>query len=137
MASRDPKHMHVELYAIYREFDKELKKAGIDHILTCTYRSDIEQAALYSQGRTAPGKIVTNADAGQSPHNICAANYPCAMAFDIAIMKCGKIDWDTKNPDWKRAGEIGKKLGLTWGGNFKKVDMPHFELKNWKEIANV
>lgn len=59
-------------------------------ILTCTHRSNEEQNDLYAQGRTKPGKIVTNAKAGQSPHNFLPAR-----AFDIAFVKPGNLlDWN-------------------------------------------
>ena len=41
-----------------------------------------------------------------------------------------KLQWDGKDPVWKRLGEIGKKLGFRWGGDFKppaKPDLGHFE----------
>jgi peptidoglycan L-alanyl-D-glutamate endopeptidase CwlK len=47
---------------------------GIDLLVTSTYRDNASQEALYAQGRTAPGRIVTNARAGQSYHN-----YRCAV----------------------------------------------------------
>ena len=34
---------------------KAAKDAGIDLLITSTYRSKEEQAALYAQGRTKPG----------------------------------------------------------------------------------
>src|SRR3989304_316651 len=59
--------------------------------LTCTYRSPAEQAQLYAQGRTKPGKIVTYAKPGQSKHNVMPSN-----AFDIAFNLHGRLDWDPK-----------------------------------------
>ena len=42
--------------------------ADVWHV-TQGLRTMVEQEALYAQGRTAPGAIVTNAQPGQSPHN--------------------------------------------------------------------
>ena len=42
---------------------------GIELLVTSTYRDNFSQAALYAQGRTAPGRIVTNPRAGQSFQN--------------------------------------------------------------------
>src|ERR1051326_141849 len=39
-----------------------------------------------------------------------------------------KLQWDASDPIWARIGEIGKKLGLTWGGDWEVRDMGHFEL---------
>lgn len=91
-------------------------------ILTCTYRSNLEQAELYSQGRTKPGKIVTNAKPGQSKHN----SFP-SKAFDIAFLTNGKLDWSPAN--FKKFADIVKPLGITWGGDFKSLkDAPHYQI---------
>jgi peptidoglycan LD-endopeptidase CwlK len=42
------------------------------------FRTYAEQDALYAQGRTTPGNIVTNARAGYSNHNF-------GIAFDIGV----------------------------------------------------
>lgn len=99
-------------------------------ILTCTYRSPEEQTKLYAQGRTAPGPKVTNAKAGESPHNLLPAE-----AFDIAFKKeDGSLDW---NPElFKKFATIMKDctVGIVWGGDFKSIkDAPHFETKDWKK----
>lgn len=91
-------------------------------ILTCTYRSNEEQAELYAQGRTKPGKKVTNAKPGQSKHNSLPSK-----AFDIAFLTNGKLDWSPAN--FKAFADIVKPMGITWGGDFKSpVDLPHFQI---------
>jgi len=35
--------------------------------------------------------------------------------------------WDS--PAYKAVGALGTELGLEWGGNWKKVDEPHFQLR--------
>ncbi len=95
------------------------------HVLDITsgYRSPEEQTKLYAQGRTAPGKKVTNAKAGESLHNY-------GVAFDVAFMVDGKPSWDNKHP-WQLLGETGEALGLSWGGRWTAlVDRPHFEELN-------
>jgi peptidoglycan L-alanyl-D-glutamate endopeptidase CwlK len=42
---------------------------GLALVVTQGLRSMAEQDQLFAQGRTAPGKIVTNARAGESYHN--------------------------------------------------------------------
>ena len=54
------------------------KEHNIDLLVTSTYRDAESQNALYAQGRTAPGKIVTNAQAGDSWHN-----WRCAVDVEI------------------------------------------------------
>jgi len=46
-----------------------LEKRNVTARIVQGLRTWAEQDALYAQGRTAPGKIVTNAKAGQSYHN--------------------------------------------------------------------
>jgi len=121
---------------------KAAKDAGIDLLITSTYRSNEEQAALYAQGRTKPGAIVTNARPGDSYHN-----WRCA--FDVVPLRNGKPVWGTTGPDgdlWRKIGEMGEAAGLEWAGRWtgKLREMAHFQytggltlaqLKAGKEIA--
>lgn len=92
------------------------EEAGTPIRITEGYRSPARQAELYAQGRTKPGKIVTNAKPGESIHQ-----YGCA--FDIVFTKTGY------EGNWDKIGQLGKSLGFTWGGDFKSIkDRPHFEL---------
>jgi hypothetical protein len=97
--------------------------AGLALMVTQGLRSMAEQDALFAQGRTAPGRIVTNARAGHSYHNF-------GLAFDVLVLDAmGKADWDTSNPGWHLAGQVGKSLGLEWGGDWQDFpDLPHFQL---------
>jgi hypothetical protein len=96
-------------------------KNGYQIIITQGYRSIAEQDALYAQGRTKPGNIVTNAKGGSSNHNY-------RLAFDIAVLNSdGSIDWNT-NSKYNAVGKLGQSLGLEWGGAWTSfVDLPHFE----------
>lgn len=86
------------------------------------YRSFKKQAALYAKGRTKSGRKVTNARPGHSNHNF-------GIAVDIVFKPKGRWSWAEFHP-WKRLGELGKGLGLGWGGDWKRlVDRPHFQLK--------
>jgi peptidoglycan L-alanyl-D-glutamate endopeptidase CwlK len=107
-----------ELWKLYDEFRMAMYEAKIDFILTCTYRSQEEQVNLYEQGRSKPGHIVTWTKRSKHTER---------KAFDIAIIKDGKITWDSR--DYQKAGEIGMKIGLQWGGFFHPPDSPHFEVK--------
>lgn len=84
-------------------------------------RSYAEQNALYAQGRSKPGKKVTNARAGYSNHNF-------GIAFDIAVFEGNKYLPDSVK--YKAVGVLGMDLGLEWGGSWKTiVDQPHFQLR--------
>jgi peptidoglycan L-alanyl-D-glutamate endopeptidase CwlK len=97
------------------------KKHGITFSVTSTYRSVGAQNALYAQGRTKPGNIVTNAKGGQSFHN-------WRVAYDVVPVINGKISWSNE-AIFSAIGYFGKKCGLEWGGDFGNIkDLPHFQL---------
>lgn len=113
-------------------FTQRMIEAGIPFMFTSTRRTPEEQAELYAQGRTKPGKIVTYTRKGK---------HTAGKAFDIAILRDGKPCWDVKVsvngneiPDYEEAGRIGESVGLRWGGRFKtrsgkpRPDYPHFEI---------
>ena len=80
-----------------------------------------EQNALYEQGRTKPGRIVTNARGGYSNHNF-------GIAFDIGVFEGGR--YLEESPAYKAVGALGMKLGLDWGGSWRTIsDEPHFQLR--------
>lgn len=132
MASRSSYDLSHETYLCFLQFAEAMKKASIEFIVTCTHRSGNEQDALYAQGRTKPGRIVTNARAGQSAHNCTEDGKPAAKAFDIVIMQAGKPDWDGSHPAWLKAGLIGEACGLEWAGRWRSFpEKPHFQLPHW------
>lgn len=89
-----------------------------------TYRSVAAQNALYAQGRTVPGKVVTNARGGQSFHN-----YRCA--FDVVF----KIE-GYEGP-WQLLGAEAEKLGLEWGGRWASFpDHPHCQFTAGYTLAD-
>lgn len=102
---------------------QECYKAGIvDIFITETYRSPARQRYLYAQGRTRPGQKVTWT---------LNSNHSGRLAWDIACSPPKSLyDVTTLN----KVGAIARKLGITWGGDWKKnIDRPHFEVKsNWK-----
>jgi len=95
-------------------------KVGCDVKIISGTRSYMEQDALYARGRTTPGKKVTNAAAGHSNHNF-------GIAFDIGIFR-GK-EYCGEHPLYNELGTLGKSLGLEWGGDWKFVDEPHYQLR--------
>lgn len=125
--------LHPLMQPLAAKFLEQCKKEGIDVIITCTYRSGVEQDQLYEIGRTLPGKKVTNAKAGESAHNYRIAGKPAAKAFDCVPLRNGKCVWGTTGEDgelWQHIGVIGEKLGLEWAGRWKTFkEYPHFQLK--------
>ena len=134
MASRSEFDLIDSLRISYKKAEKIFNEQNkeINVFLTCTLRDKEEQAKLYAQGRTASGKIVTNAKPGQSPHN-----FNKSFAFDIAFIGLDKkLKWTPSL--FKQFADLIKSIDNTivWGGDFKTLsDAPHFELKNWKTLA--
>lgn len=88
-----------------------------------SFRSAADQAVLYAQGRTTPGKVVTHAKPGSSYHE-------WGLAFDVAIADAhGQPSWPNDMALWTQIGRLGEELGLTWGGRFPDPDYGHFELR--------
>ena len=104
-----------------KKFVALCKGNGIELLITSTYRDNESQNALYAQGRTEPGKIVTNAKGGQSFHN-----YRCAV--DVVPLVNGKPDWDGTHPIWAKIGNYGKLAGLEWAGEWTRFkELAHFQ----------
>jgi hypothetical protein len=101
---------------------EECRASGLRLAVTQGLRTLQQQDALFAQGRTAPGRIVTNAGGGHSYHNF-------GLAFDVVVLNDqARTVWDPAHPGWRLAAEIGKQLGLAWGGDWRSFrDLPHFE----------
>lgn len=96
--------------------------------ITDGLRTMQEQTDLYAQGRTKPGKIVTNAKAGESAHN-------WGLGVDLAFQKAGALSYDAGlyRPVYDIARKLGFFLGADWT-SFK--DYPHFEYPHWETAKN-
>ncbi|MDQ6422699.1 M15 family metallopeptidase [Paenibacillus sp. LHD-117] len=109
---------------------EEAKRLGISVVITDDFRSHEDQNALYEQGRTQKGPIVTQVRGGGSYHNY-------GLAIDFALRtKGGRIVWDMEHdgnrngkPDWLEVVDAAKKLGFSWGGDWKSFkDYPHLQM---------
>lgn len=90
---------------------------GIQLKILTAYRTPSEQQALKDSGRG-----VTNAGSLLSYHNH-------RLAFDVAPTEYLSMpDWNPSGPLWAKIGSIGKSVGLEWGGDWQKKDLPHFQL---------
>jgi len=105
-------------------------KEGIDVLITSTYRDNECQDALFAQGRTKPGHIVTNARAGQSWHN-----WRCA--FDFVPLVNGKAQWEDLTL-FARCGAIAEGVGLEWAGRWKRMkEMAHCQATGGMTLADL
>lgn len=127
MATRNLDACHPEFAAKAKAVLNACEDRGVHLLVTCTKRSLEEQAALYAQGRTAPGKIVTNAKPGQSAHNF-------GMAMDVVPIRNGKAIWNADDPAWQVYGEEVRKANLEWAGDWHRFkEYPHCQLPNWED----
>jgi peptidoglycan L-alanyl-D-glutamate endopeptidase CwlK len=121
-------NVRAEVDKLYTEISNALTGRSVCRF-THTLRTIAEQDALYAQGRTKAGKIVTHARGGQSFHNY-------GLAIDICLIIDGKEaswqmdkDWDgDKLADWMEVVKIFQKWGWEWGGSWSGFkDYPHFQ----------
>ena len=137
MSSRKLTDLHPQMQSMVTRFLANARAAGIDLLVTCTHRSNEEQAALYAIGRTKPGRIVTNAKPGRSTHNNTLNGKPAALAVDVVPLRDGKPVWSASDPVWKRVGEIGEKVGLEWAGRWTTFrEFPHFQHPQAKTLRS-
>lgn len=131
--SRKLEDLHPTVRAKVQQFIQKCDEAGIDLLVTSTYRDHESQAELYAQGRTKPGKIVTKAKPGQSWHN-------WRVAVDVVPLRNGKPVWGTTGADgelWEKVGEIGESVGLEWAGRWKTFkEFAHFQYTGGLTLAD-
>jgi peptidoglycan LD-endopeptidase CwlK len=127
--SRKIDDLHPKVATMCRQFVAKCAEAGIDVLITSTYRDHASQNALYAQGRTTPGKRVTNAKGGQSWHN-----WRCA--FDFVPLVNGKAQWNDA-ATFKRCGSIAESIGLEWAGRWKRFpEMAHCQFTGGLTLAD-
>lgn len=141
MSSRKLTDLHPQMQPMVTRFLANARATGIDLLVTCTYRSNAEQVALYAIGRTKPGRIVTNAKPGRSTHNNTLNGKPAALAVDVVPLRGGKPVWGTAGADgalWRQVGELGEKVGLEWAGRWKTFrEFPHFQHPQAKTLRSI
>jgi len=109
----------------------------MDFTVLCGHRTLAEQQALYAQGRTEPGNIVTKCDGiiRKSNHQTSPS-----VAVDIAPWP---VDWDDVQSFVYLAGlvmglSVSMGIPVRWGGDWNRNyildddrfdDLPHLELK--------
>lgn len=102
-------------------FLAECERQGLNVLIVETLRTAERQAELYAQGRTKQGKIVTWTK---------NSRHQSGLAWDIAKNVKGEEYSDTEF--FTACGRVAKSLGISWGGDWKNKDMPHFEVSgNW------
>lgn len=129
-----------EVLDMYTYANERLLGKGVRLRFAYTYRSPLEQSALFKQRPK-----VTNADAWQSIHNY-------GLAFDIVLLydldgngTFETASWDIRKDgdkdgiaDWMEVTNYFKSKGWVWGGDWTSFkDAPHFEKTfghTWKTL---
>jgi peptidoglycan L-alanyl-D-glutamate endopeptidase CwlK len=120
---------------LVRVMKTAIEDSPIDFTITSGVRSTEDQQALYAQGRTKPGVIVTNTDGVNKKSNHQAKADGYGHAVDLYPCLDGKVEVNAVKELAVIASHIldtAKQLGVSveWGGNWKTLkDYPHFELK--------
>lgn len=94
---------------------KACRAKGIELAVVETYRTHAKQDEYRSMG-----KAYTNSGAGRSKHQY-------GLAVDVVPVVKGVPVWHNTTL-WRRVGTTGERLGLRWGGRWRKpYDPGHFE----------
>jgi len=97
------------------ELIRVCKSKGIELAIVETYRTRTKQNEYKALGRK-----YTRASAGSSKHQY-------GLAVDIVPVKDSVIQWNSIAL-WRKIGVQGEKLGLRWGGRWRRpFDPAHFE----------
>lgn len=122
--SRDLSQLHPKLRAILPRIAEAAAAQGLPVLWTDGLRIKAEQDAMYAQGRTAPGQIVTNVAYPNSMHN-----------WGVAVDFCRNVrgrEYDDSDNFFFRVAQIAKAYGLEWGGDWTTfVDKPHLQMAEY------
>ena len=115
-------HLHPAFRHRVERLLQDLASADLPFRAFEAFRSPERQHELYSQGRSKPGRKVTNADAWSSYHQY-------GVAADFVLYIDGKWSWDDSGERkkwWQQLHQLAAKHGLqplSW-------ELPHLQLKN-------
>lgn len=115
--------------------EKAMASKGVTVEVISGLRSWSAQAALYAQGRTKPGRIVTKARPGSSWHNY-------GLAIDLGLFMNGNYIDETMpqvaDKLYAEIGRIAESHGIEWAGNWKTFqETPHFQVTFGKTLAEL
>ena len=110
--------LHPKLKQLFIE---AIKTSPIDFTIVETVRTKELQAKYFKEGKSKTLKSRHIPETNKS--KLCEA-------VDIAPIVNGKVDYTKCDIIAKHILEVAKKLKIkiTWGGDWKFVDQPHFEL---------
>ena len=135
---RDINQLHPRARELALKLQQKCAAQGITIAIGECFRTVGEQDALYAQGRTTGGSIVTTWKG-----STYSSMHQWGVAFDFYLKM--DVDGDGSVSDdafnnatglFERVGSIGQSIGLEWGGSWKSIkDRPHFQLPDWGSTA--
>lgn len=101
---------------------------GLALKIVSTLRTCTEQDAIYAQGRTTEGMVVTNAPGCRSWHVF-------GRAMDVLIRNSdGSLQMEA-DPRYEVLGQMAEEMGFVWGGRWG--DAGHFEFHPGLDIDDL
>lgn len=135
---KNVKSLDPKAAEIFIPFIKEAKviaaNMGYSYVAISGNRTEAEQNAIYAQGRTRPGKVVTNARYPYSNHNH-------RIALDFGVFKDGRYIDESRPAESEKVhravAKLCEKYSIDWGGAWtgKLKDFPHFEIRTGLTMA--
>lgn len=123
--------VHPDLLSKWDRVCAIMHTAGCPIRATQGLRTTAQQQALYAQGRTTSGPIVTNADGVTTRSRHQSAPDGWGHAIDAAFMGADPyLDKDPRGAaKWALYGAAVQVVGCVWGGAWASFpDRPHMEL---------
>jgi peptidoglycan hydrolase-like protein with peptidoglycan-binding domain len=118
--------LHPRLQALIGELKFKCEQQGLIIGIGECLRTVAEQDALYAQGRTVPGSIVTNAKG-----STYSSQHQWGIAFDF-YRNDGSGAYNESGNFFEKVGASAKSIGLGWGGDWTSIkDRPHLYLPDW------
>ncbi len=118
--------LHPDLISKVNALLMMMEQAGHPMFVAQGLRTAAQQQALWAQGRTTKGPIVTHCDGIKIKSNHQAQADGYGHAVDCAFHDAQPF---AEYHPWATYGSNAKLLGLIWGGDFSTiVDRPHVEL---------
>lgn len=120
------------MYYLGQQIVKAMQDAGYPAKILWCYRSPEIQRGLYAQGRTAPGRKVTNAKPWDSPHQY----------FEAVDIIHPSLGWQVSEDYWEALAScvriVADKFGveLDHGHTWRFRDSAHIQLKDWKTVRD-
>lgn len=118
--SRALNDLAPEFQPIAMQILARLVEAGIPIIIVDTLRTQAEHEINLANGTSWVAR---------SKHQDGLAIDVCPYE-EYRLNGPDKLQWNAKNPIWKRVGIIGKSVSpkIIWGGDWERKDMGHFEI---------